>query len=147
MFLNKQLLSYNIFIGHHMINNSIESNLILPARLFLEDLTSYYNLSGILKKTTIIQDYLDLCKSLKEILYLFTNDNFLILKKIPFFLEKKGIFTFSVKKKNINFFYTNSISNQNVFKSYTSNLLSNQSIFLLKAEFEKKQKKLKNFNF
>lgn len=147
MFLNKQLLSYNVFIGHHMINNSIESNLILPARLFLEDLTSYYNLSGILKKTTIIQDYLDLCKSVKEILYLFTNDNILILKKIPFFLEKKGIFTFSVKKKNINFFYTNSISNQNVFKSYTSNLLSNQSIFLLKAEFEKKQKKLKNFNF
>lgn len=147
MFLNKQLLSYNVFIGHHMINNSIESNLILPARLFLEDLTSYYNLSGILKKTTIIQDYLDLCKSVKEILYLFTNNNILILKKIPFFLEKKGIFTFSVKKKNINFFYTNSISNQNVFKSYTSNLLSNQSIFLLKAEFEKKQKKLKNFNF
>jgi len=147
MFLNKQLLSYNVFIGHHMINNSIESNLILPSRLFLEDLTSYYNLSGILKKTTIIQDYLDLCKSLKEILYLFTNNNILILKKIPFFLEKKGIFTFSVKKKNINIFYTNSILNQSVFKSYTSNLLSNQSIFLLKAEFEKKQKKLKNFNF
>jgi NADH-quinone oxidoreductase chain G len=147
IYLDKQILAYNIFIGHHMINNSIESNLILPSRLFLEDLSSYYNLSGILKKTTIIQDYLDLCKSLKEILYLFTNKNSFNLKKIPFFLEKKGIYSFSVKKKNITFFYINSISTQNIFKSYTSNILSSQSIFLLKAEFEKKQKKLKNFNF
>lgn len=147
VFLDKQSFYYNIFIGHHMINNSIESNLVLPCKLFLEDLTSYYNLSGVLKKTTIVQDYLDLCKSMKDVLYLFSNNDFFSIKKIPFFLEKKNIFFFFVKKNNRNYFIFNSISFQKLSKSYTSNLLSSQSIFLLKAEFEKKQKKLKHFNF
>jgi NADH dehydrogenase (ubiquinone) Fe-S protein 1 len=147
---NNLFNNYNIFIGHHMINNSVDSNLILPSKIFLEEEISFYNFSGFIKTTSIVLDYLDLSKSLKDIIYLFfSNNNKYFFQKVPFFFEKNNILFFSKKNElffNSVYFFFNYMYIKKI-NSYCDNILSKKSVSLLKAEYEKKKRRFKNYNF
>ena len=81
-----------------MINNSVDSNLILPSKIFLEEEISFYNFSGFIKTTSIVLDYLDLSKSLKDIIYLFfSNNNKYFFQKLLFFFLKNNLLFFLKK--------------------------------------------------
>lgn len=139
--------SFNIYIGSHMVNTSVDCNLILPSKIFLEEEKVYYNFVGLLKKTTITLDYLDLSKSISDILLLFNPLKKEELKKLPFNFIKNNIFFYKTLNDSFYYFNRNNIRSNIINYSYTNHILTKKSVSLLKAEYEKYNDHIKNYNF
>ena len=145
---SKNVTSFNLYIGHHMNNNSVDCNFVLPCKVFLEEEGSFYNISGEIKKTTIVLDHLDLSKSMKDILYLISGVKQENIVKNPLVYRKtKGLF-FDSNRKDFGFYYVvNQMMPLKNITSYSNNVITKKSISLLKAEYEKKKKKYYGYNF